>query len=368
MSNKLLGPGQHANACCPVAWGYHCAGPRTKKLTDPPIKTPNFSFLCIQNLAFEQMRSLSALCCLFILLATAQAWAQGASLSGIIKNYNSQSLYLYSCYQDTLLLADSTLTGENGEFTFPSTAFETEQGMPEAPGMYKVVLQRNQFFYILHDGAPMEIQTVYFASPFYNIATDSLVVVDPSSAGLFYEFQRLQRQLNIADRWLLQMMRLYPLPDPFHIEIEQEYFKRYEAMDSFIQTEVESDSLAMLVAKAFYLPVNPDWKQPDPWRDSIIAFHYFDHFDPAIDFYRYTNILSEKMHIYVKMRVNKKDSYGQPVMDEKLYSGAAIDFVNETAGNTRTYQYCLNYFLKKLDKAHNVQLYTFAKFLTACIL
>ena len=154
---------------------------------------------------------------------------------------------------------------------------------------------------MLYDGNPVEIQTQYYHSPFYNIATDSLVVLQSEENKIFYEFQHLQQKLNIASNWLLQMMRLYPLPDPFHKQIEEEYFARYDAMDEFIKSAlrhfaetpvsaVNNVDIASKIALAYYQPINPDWHEPDPWRDSIIALHYFDYFNPSDPFYLHTNI------------------------------------------------------------------------------
>jgi hypothetical protein len=39
-------------------------------------------------------------------------------INGIIKNFANQTLYLYKCYKDTLLIIDSTKTDNNGKFQF----------------------------------------------------------------------------------------------------------------------------------------------------------------------------------------------------------------------------------------------------------
>src|SRR5690606_7562330 len=108
---------------------------------------------------------------------------------------------------------------------------------------------------ILNDGNPIKIKTIYQFSGFYNISTDSLVVLQSEDNKRFYKFQHLQQKLNIANYWLLQMMRLYPLPDPFHKQIEEEYFKRYKAMDEFIKSVgKQSKTMAAKVALAYYVP------------------------------------------------------------------------------------------------------------------
>ncbi len=309
---------------------------------------------------------------LFFLLPVAFCLGQkSVDLSGTIKNYNKQSLYLYKCGiypdkggTDTLLLADSTVTDAKGKF---SLNFSKTSNFSKVNGMYKVVLQRNQSFYILFDGKPIEIKTVYIPDIFYNIATDSLSFsslptkeVGREEGAAFLEFQRLQKHLNVANYFLLQMMRLYPLPDPFHKNIEDEYFERYNAMKKFINREIKErpEWLSTKIAKAYYIPDCPDWKQPDDWRDSIIASHYFDYFNPSDSFYLHTNILSEKMDVYLALRTNKRDDYGQPIYSEQLFADAAIHFIDKTISNLNTQysilntHFCLNYYLKKFNKEH----------------
>jgi thiol-disulfide isomerase/thioredoxin len=285
-------------------------------------------------------------------------------ITGTIKNFANQTLYLYKCYQDTLIMIDSTKTDNIGKFQFSVVGTIRELPLPnEMPitkyddypfGLYKIYLKYNQFFYIIDDNQPVEIKTVYQFHAFENIATDSLVVIKSDENKRFYQIQHLQKQINVARYFLLEMMRLYPIYDPFHKELVKEYFKRYDAMEKFVKESLKKypESLSSKIIKAYYDPVNPDWKEPDPWRDSILAAHYFDYFNPAEKFYLHTNILPEKMDIYLNLRTNKRDDYGQPIRDEKLFSDAAIDFVRKTMSNYDTYEFCLNYFLKKFNKEH----------------
>ena len=300
-----------------------------------------------------------------------EAYAQSNKpfIKGTIANYVNQSLYLYKCYGDTLLLTDSIHTDKNERFIFTTETFSKVQNFGKGYGLYKVILQRNQWFYVLYDGNPIEIKTLFQPNAFYNIATDSLKVLKSQENKRFYEFQRLQQQLNVANYWLLQMLRLYPLPDPFHIKIEEEYFARYEAMllfmkKIFAQDSVSGNSSPLGRLGGAYLSVLPDWKQPDPLRDSIIAAHYFDYFNPADSFYLHTNILPEKMDIYLALRTNKRDDYGQPVYNEMLFAEAAKEFLEKTAPlsfgeGQGVRSFCLNYFLKKFNKEHKDNAFLF---------
>ena len=121
-----------------------------------------------------------------LISGTKQSYAQSVKpfLTGSITNYSSQPLYLYQCYGDTLLLADSTRTDKSGEFVFlPSPNGE---GLGVRLGLLKVVLQSNQWFYIINDGKPIELKTVYRPDMFNNWATDSMQIIKSDENKWFY--------------------------------------------------------------------------------------------------------------------------------------------------------------------------------------
>jgi len=281
------------------------------------------------------------------------------SLKGTIRNYPFQSLNYYQCYTDSLIFIDSVKTDDNGKFIVASL---------KNIALYKFVMPNNQGFYILNDGKDIEIKTVYLPSPFDNWGTDSLEVLKSEENKLFYEFQKQQKFVTIANYILKEIMRQYPLNDPFHKQIEAEYVQRYKAMEQLLKkvNKKYQNSLSAKFINAYYQPLNPDWKQIDQWRDSIIAAHYFDYFMPSERFYLNTNILPEKIEIFIGMKTNKKDDYGQPINDEMLYAKAAQQFVEQTKvyktadGKMRPigddkgecFDFCLQYLLKKFNKEH----------------
>lgn len=283
-------------------------------------------------------------------------------VKGKIVNYSDKPLALYKSGiypekggRDTLVFIDSVRTNKKGEFVFNLSANSWKQHA----GLYKIQMLQNQFFFIIYSGneKAIEIKTVYQPDMFNNNATDSLLVLTSEENKLFYEFQALQKKINIADAWLLQMMRLYPLSDPFHKKLTTEYFERHQAMELFVNKTSSVKNLSGLITKAYYKPVNPDWREPDNWRDSIIAAHYFDYFNPADSFYLHTNILTEKLEIYLKLKTNKLDGYGQPIKSELLYAYAAKEFLNHaTDPNNATlggsFNFCFNYLLTKFSKEH----------------
>ena len=330
-----------------------------------PSKILCIILLLIVNLAFAQTRQNSPV--------SSSGEGENTFLRGTIRNYRLQPLYLFKCHTDTLLLVDSTMTNNQGKFSFSKERARVQ--VVNSGGLYKIALKGDQFFEILYDPAQenaalengIEIRTLFYNSPYYNIATDSLEVVRSEVNKTFYQFQRIQFQYNIANYYLLGMLKQYPPTDPFHRKIEDEYLNRFKKMDSFIKglnakkTGGNGGSnLEKLYALAYYIPVNPEWKLPDDVRDSIIADHFFDVFNPAHPFYLNTNVLPEMMESYLSYRTNKRDANNQPIKDEVLFASAAVDFINKTTGDKQqsiangneSFRFCLNYYLKKFGKDH----------------
>ena len=294
-------------------------------------------------------------------------------VKGIISHYKNQPLTLFKCYEDTLLLVDSLRTDEMGKFAFTkAVASVAKLGLQ---GLFKIQLQRNQFFYFLRQNEGIQIHTIYSNSPMYNLSSDSLEVTwteqegektkgsnDPVINQQFYRFQHLQQELNVANYFLKEMMRLFPLADPFHKKMEDEYMKRNHLMEKFVNQQIfkSPEMMSTKIARAYFQPVLPDWKLPDPVGDSILAKHYFDEFDPADTFYLHSNVLPEKMGLYLSLRTNKKNQFGQPIQEEQQLSQAAYEFLGKTKSITEsgsinhpgTYPFCLNYFLKMFRKEH----------------
>ena len=104
-------------------------------------------------------------------------------LRGTIRNYRFQPLHLYKCHTDTLLLIDSTFTDNKGKFSFLN--YDAKAKVQKSTGLYKISLLGDQAFQILYDPSQsnagleneIEIATLFYNSPYYNIATDSLEVI-----------------------------------------------------------------------------------------------------------------------------------------------------------------------------------------------
>lgn len=284
----------------------------------------------------------------FIVLITSVSVSQAQSnmpwLHGTITNYPQQVLDIYRIQADTLLLVDSVLTTTTGTFALVTK--------PYTKGMYKVELSNKQSFLLIYDGKPVQLKTKYSRASHNNVAADSLQILMSDENKLLAKFLKLQLDVNIANYMLLQMMRLYPLTDAFHSIMEHEYTRRFATMDKFIQAKNNAKSLAMQLAKAYYTPIIPSWKEPDYWRDSVLALHYFDYFNPADSLYFYTTVLPEKIEMYLTMCTNKVDAYGQPIKSELMLGEAAKEFLNNAQGNAINFDFCLNYILRKFKKEH----------------
>lgn len=289
----------------------------------------------------SELMRISILCFLFLL--SLHSFGQ-PELTATISNFPQKYVYAYRCTEDSLAFIDSVKTDDKGKFVFKKFSEE---------GIYHFLLYRNQWFEILYDGNPVEIKTVSDFDMFNNRAADNAEVIKSEENKLFFRFQKIRKELSVANAFLLEMMRLYPLQDAFHPEMEKEWNSRYDEMEKLCLEVLQKNpkSRSAKIIQAYRQKYNPDWKQPDDRRDSIIAAHYFDYFNPADKFFLNTNILPDKIDSYFRLFSSLLRVKRETVSDyERKIKTAADTFLSHTKADTSVHAFCLNYILRKLDR------------------
>ncbi len=288
-------------------------------------------------------------------------------LSGSIGNYEKSMIYLFKCYGDSLIFVDSTRTDSRGKFIFNNLSLvKNYEDVFSRDAIFKVIIDNGQYFFLIYDTQQKneewggEIYTYYENSIYSNIATDSLVVINIDSNKKynnekFIEFQKMLSKINVAENYLLPYLINYPIYDSFHKQIEQEYLKRYVEMDSFVKQLMleKPESLVTKIALAFYYPVLTGWIEETPFRDSIIELHYFDYFNPADSFFLHTNILPEKIDMYINVCINRRDKSGNLYFNnEDILTNAILKFLekveNASVPNDDIFNFCLDYIVLQL--------------------
>lgn len=298
---------------------------------------------------------------LFFLLNNLFCHAQILNIRGVIKNHISKPIYLLKSETDTIIFIDSAVTSKNGEFVINLN--NTRCGI----GLYKIQLNESNSFNFNNDGMPIQLKTVIGQDFFNNTATDSLVFIKSEENKRLLQFQKLQTKVNIASQLLLQMLRGYPISDPFHKKIEMEYISRYVALSKFIKNNSKQPNNSIsrycnLIADAYYRPVMPDWRATDKTLNDTIISHFFDRYNPSEDFYYSTNILPEKIEEWLSLHSPIEEKVA---LDELKISKAVAIYLNRTINNPRNFNFSLNYFLKKFEKAraYSAFLNTYDQFL-----
>lgn len=273
--------------------------------------------------------------------------AQLLNIRGVIKNHINTPVYLLKSETDSLIFIDSAITSKNGEFIF--NIKDRKCGI----GLYKIQLNESNSFNFINDGMPIQLKTVIGQDYFNNTATDSLVFIKSEENKRLLQFQKLQTQVNIASQLLLQMLRGYPISDPFHKKIEMEYLSRYVALSKFIKNNSKQPNSSIsrytnLIADAYYRPIIPDWKVTDRVLNDTTINHFFDFYNPSEDFYFNTNVLPEKIEEWLTLHSPIEE---KAHLDEIKLAKAASIYLNKTINNPRNFNFSLNYFLKKFEKA-----------------
>jgi len=289
-------------------------------------------------------------------------------LSGTIKNYDKEPLFLFKCYGDSLILVDSIRAVSEGTFRFDKFAsIKNFEDVFNHDAIFKMALNNGQYFYLIFNKKQQEkewggeIYTVYENSLYNNIATDSLRLINTNidekyNNEKFIEFQKLLSKINVAENYLFPYLMNYPINDSFHKQIEQEYTSRYTEMSLFVNQLMKEkpEYLITKIALAYYYPVLTDWQEETPYRDSIYALHFFDYFNPADSFFIHSNILPEKIDMYINFCVNKRDENGNfSFHNDEFLKGAIVNFLdkveNAPVPNEETFNFCLNYIVFQLE-------------------
>jgi len=326
-----------------------------------------------------KMRNIISVCLfIFFGIISGHSQTKQEQLSGMIINYYQEPLALFKYYADSLIFIDSTSTDKDGFFTFkPLEAGPNNKEVYKKAGLYRVRTKQNNSFYILYEpdgeGWGNPVQTVFEGNPQVNMLGDSLRFLYPITGKnkkkgvneIFLEFQQLQKDVNVAYYLFTQMLRFLPDSDPFHRQMEEEYLRRFKAIDSFTKKQLEENPSAMStkIIKAYYFPFIPDWRMHDEMRDSITAAHFFDYFNPADSFYLHTNILTEKIDLYISLRVNKRDEYGQPFFSEEDLAKAADDYLKQIIKaqppHQKIFNFSLTYILNVFERERKYDAFLF---------
>jgi len=280
--------------------------------------------------------------------------SQNHVVFGRIKNYNNKMLFLAKCAtnkmltKDTLLLVDTVKTDAYGNFKFKNIDKQFKSGL------YTIFLTNNKTMTFILGEKNVQLNSVFDINPYFNTVMDSA-----SSKGndnenkIFYEFIKYKRSHELGQQTLLKLLRVFPKTDPFYDQILENYNLKFISLQNFVNKNDNKNTMAIKFANASFIPVNPDWKQRDEWRDSVYVHHYFDLFNPIDSFYLDNGLLFDKMEEFFKLAINKIDIYGKPLNDiESIQANAAITFINRTITDYNCYHICLNYFLKKFKLEH----------------
>lgn len=282
---------------------------------------------------------------LFFILLFPYAYTQ--IIQGTITNFSNSELTLHRFSGDSVVVVDTIRTNEKGEFLY--------RLKDSSPNMYKLTLRDNQFFLLIGGERKVKFKTSFTRSLWQNVAWDSLKIKRSPLNKRYKKLYTTMQEWEMAKQALIQIMRLYPIHDAFHPQVVKEYERRYAQLEKLYlrsKKKRNPDIVDKLVLAAY--EKNPDWKQPDPWRDSIIVAHYFDVYDPADKVYAQTGVLFDKLEQYAFLNTMTIDPLSKTQRrDLSLSYPATIKYLKKTQSNLDNFEHALRYILKKTKRENN---------------
>lgn len=319
----------------------------------------------------------SVLLTFFLLAVFGNSYSQ--TLSGHVLHFPNKKLDLFLNVGDTLLPLESVQTDSKGNFSFPlqrvngvNEYFQKQGIRPPSRLFLRLQLHPLQYTDVLVRSyyppqgtrasqkkgtsgkatpGDISLQLVYHPSQWDNWARDSATVVTSPENKELYTFWKHYRKIQVADKWLLEMSRLFPHSDGFSKMLIGEYYGRYEAMNRYAeQLKKKPDSPAKRIALAYYRPVLPNFGTPDGLRFDTLRQHFWDYFDPNDSLFAFTDVLIDKLEEWVYFHHHHKDSVAGLYLDREDVLKALESYVGKINKNQQNWDIAVRYVLKKLDK------------------
>ncbi len=270
------------------------------------------------------------------------AFSQNVKLDGSISNLPNEYIYIFECRLDSLILIDSVTTDKNGNFKFAKTY--NEKLNYEA--IFKIQV-RDQHMYFLNTEETIIFKTEYKYDFFENYIFENLTFTNSKTNSDFVEFQNVMKKLNLAKEIIWPFLQAFPQTDSFHQIAVKEFDDRFldlnSLMDSYLATNDTNSSIFKIMA-AFTQPYLMNWKLSLPERKQLARKNFFNHFNPADDFYVHTNIIPEKLDQWLSLSLPDSE---KEVIDEKAMFQAAKQFLDRVKQNDEIFRFCLDRILHK---------------------
>jgi peroxiredoxin len=275
-------------------------------------------------------------------LAALTLQAQGV-FDGTILRYGGKKIFLLSIYGEKVNVIDSTLSNQDGHFSFSLAG--------RMIGMYRVKWTKEGFVDLIWNKEDVHFQTSA-TSP-----EDSLVIVSSieNQINLGYSVRDKINQAKL--QLLMPVVDYFPVKDAFYAQITGEFEgiqrKQQQYLDSL--EKLYPNAYAVRVAKVYQPPYLPAAMNKDD-RITYLKQHYFDKVDFRDTALLHSMVFANKAISYLSLYSNNR--LPQKQLEAEFIKAVTI-MLSAASVNAEVFKYWLDYLVGGFDKYHLDEVITY---------
>ncbi len=281
------------------------------------------------------MQNISKLLIFIVLLLNSLSLHAQHSLSGTIRGYGFQQLYLAQVAGDRQILLDSTKTNVEGAFTmhFPDKTL---------PGMYVLKTQRGQSIKLIYN-----MNDIRFVSG--GLGDEDVVeFIESPDNELWYQYFFHSNMTQYLQEMLKPLLVQYPDDTPFYIALQQEFERLQDELHNKAATII-SENPYTLAARYIQYDLAPKidlTKSFDEQREAL-KNSFFTRIDFNDDALLRSDILNRKFIDFISMHQHQ----GMGMAELQLSFIRAVDVILlESAVSPEAYIFAINYLVEGFSR------------------
>jgi peroxiredoxin len=262
---------------------------------------------------------------------------QNDTIEGRIHALPNHKLFLSSYFGEKTVPVDSTVSNDEGHFTF--------QMKPGAQtGMYRVLWGKDKFVDLIWNNENIDFSTVS------DYPADSLKIQTSVENKVYQYFIKIDRLNQQKLDLLMPVIDYYPERDLFYFrtagEFEAVQKNQSKLLDSL--SALNPSSFAVRLFKTQETPFIPSFLSKEE-RLNYLKLHFFDHANFQDTLLLNSNVWANKAIAYLSL-------YGNAKLDQKQLEAEFIKAVTIMFGaaavNAEVYKFILDYVVGGFDKYH----------------
>ncbi len=256
--------------------------------------------------------------------------AQQRTLEGRIKGLEVKKVFISDFYGNEKRAFDSTAVDKNGSFKF---SFPQSRSV----GLYRLRFGENLFIDIIYN------QEDIFFETYASALIDSLKFNKSAENKLYFDYLNRRNETEYRISLLDPLLSRYPDNDPFYKQIVKEFTNLNAGLTDYINNLIaeNKNTFTAKIVKADRMPL-PDVSLVEDARADYMKAHFFDQADFSDTLLLRTNLISNKVMLYLSFYQNNRMTKDQLEVE---FIKAVQVIMNKTKSSPAVYAFAMDYLI-----------------------